>query len=127
MIMTGSGEAVILPDVKLNQLFKLYRRRELLSYISVHGNIISGASTYYHKDVFEDFGKFDENFKLLEDYPYYFHILSRGCYIHFIDVSTIDYCCDGVSSGGSYLFRVDISNLFSDISKSNKLSWLEKI
>lgn len=77
----------------------LFSQRELLlRYILLHGNIISGASTYYHRNIFSEIGFFDTAYRLIEDYPYYVKALTLGYDIKILKRNTIKYGVDGVSS-----------------------------
>lgn len=62
-------------------------------------SFISGASTYYSKEVFKRYGMFDEKYCLLEDYPYYLKLIQAGEKIGFLDYVTIGYRKGGVSTG----------------------------
>ncbi|CAJ1853123.1 hypothetical protein IIDPJIOB_02418 [Aeromonas veronii] len=74
------------------------QREQLLRYILLHGNIISGASTYYHRNIFSEIGFFDTAYRLIEDYPYYVKALTLGYDIKILKRNTIKYGVDGVSS-----------------------------
>ena len=77
----------------------LFNQRELLlRHILLHGNIISGASTYYHRNIFSEIGFFDTDYRLIEDYPYYVKALTLGYDIKVLKRNTIKYGVDGVSS-----------------------------
>lgn len=82
-------------------------REKLLKYISKKGNIISGASTYYRREIFERIGYFDERYRLLEDYPFYLKVLSNQIDIGFINMITINYGLSGVSSGKGKRKRIN--------------------
>ena len=69
----------------------------LLKRIILKGNIISGASTYYHRKIFEKIGLFDERYQLLEDFPFYVKALSNGINIHLLRRKVIRYRTGGVS------------------------------
>ncbi|WP_163000613.1 hypothetical protein [Vibrio owensii] len=59
---------------------------------------MSGASTYYRRSLFEKIGYFDEKYRLLEDYPFYVKALTLGVKINFLDIKSIRYGMDGVST-----------------------------
>ncbi len=77
-----------------------YLNRDPLSlYIRLcKGNFISGACTSYSKEVFEKFGFFDENYRLLEDFPFYLKLSRNGVKINFIDKPLIKYRLGGIST-----------------------------
>lgn len=64
-------------------------------------NFISGSSTYYSKDFFEKLGLFNENYKLLEDYPKYLEIVRKGVKIHYLNLVTKYYRLGGISTAKS--------------------------
>ncbi|MGL5931838.1 MAG: glycosyltransferase family 2 protein [Cetobacterium sp.] len=75
-----------------------FDQSNLYEFLIFNGNIISGASTYYKKEVFEKYGYFDEEIRLLEDMPFYLRILSKNEKIKFIAIKTIKYSLGGVST-----------------------------
>ena len=64
----------------------------------LRGNIISGASTAYAKCVFEEYGLYDEKCRLLEDWPYYLEVLSKGERITMWEHPVIYYRWGGIST-----------------------------
>ena len=88
----------------------------------INGNIMSGASTYYKKEVFEKIGYFDEQYKLLEDYPFYLKDLRMKNQIKFININTIKYSLDGISSSSivNNTLIEDFYKVFINEQKYNK-------
>jgi glycosyltransferase involved in cell wall biosynthesis len=82
------------------------------------GNFISGASTYYHKDVFDAVGFFDERYRLLEDYPFYLKLLKDNRNIHFIEKKMVRYGMNGISttSKPTEYLQNDLNNIYKTIS-----------
>lgn len=72
--------------------------KELLAYIC-WDNFISGACTYYARELFEKVGFFDDRMKLLEDTPFYIKCMLNGVEFTFLNEVTINYDMNGVSSG----------------------------
>ncbi|MDP4142956.1 MAG: glycosyltransferase [Bacillota bacterium] len=62
------------------------------------GNFISGACTSYHRSFFEKYGYFNEEYRLLEDYPKYLKIVREGEKIYFLNIPLIKYRLGGVST-----------------------------
>ena len=62
-------------------------------------NHFMGVGTYFSKDVFLKYGYFDENYRLIEDLPFYLHLLERGEKICFMDAVTMIYMPGGITSG----------------------------
>lgn len=102
LVVTGIREAYI--DGKFIEEFPLKKHRKrfeesnFYEFLILNGNIISGASTYYRREVFQKYGYFDESFKLLEDMPFYLKLLSNGEKIKFINLKTIKYFLGGIST-----------------------------
>ena len=84
----------VLPDQKDIQYFyndKLFQRL-------VIGNFISGACTFYSKELFKKMGLFDEEYILLEDYPYYLFLARNNIKFHFLDRITVFHRLGGISN-----------------------------
>ncbi len=98
-----------LPSVEEREILKY---KKLYNYLILNGNLISGASTYFKREVFDKYGFFDENLFLLEDMPYYLKLMRNNENIKFLDFSTIRYGDNGVSSFKNPLLRKDYMNLY---------------
>lgn len=59
--------------------------------------LISGAGTFYRRELFEKYGYFPEEFKLVEDAPYYSKLIDMGIEIGFLDCITYVHAAGGVS------------------------------
>ncbi len=62
-------------------------------------NFISGSCLYWKKSFLNELGLFDEKYLLLEDHPILFKILEKGGHIHYLDILTVKYGENGMSSG----------------------------
>ncbi|MGU5558852.1 glycosyltransferase [Aeromonas caviae] len=124
-LISDGSELAQLPNGKLHHLFA--RPSALLKRIMVQGNIISGASTYYHRKCFEEFGVFDEKCRLIEDYPYYIKVLSAGIGIHLFKRKVIKYGANGISSSGkNSILKKDYSVILNRILERDDLQFFEK-
>lgn len=114
------------PKAKVINLFD--NREKLLKYLLCRGNIVSGASTYYSRRVFDKIGFFDEKYKLLEDYPFYIKSLSNGLCIHFFERKVIFFGDEGVSSKKNInpILLRDYETLFSSIVECSDLNFFER-
>lgn len=75
-------------------------------------NLISGASTAYSRKCIIKYNLFDEQYKLLEDYPSYIEITHNGDSINFWARPVIMYRLVGISSGPRYRnIQQDIDNV----------------
>jgi len=82
---------------KKKEVQKIKKNKKLYKALC-KGNFISGACTYYRKAFFEQYGLFDEDYKLLEDYPKYLKATRNNCRIDFLDRPTIKYRWGGIST-----------------------------
>lgn len=85
--------------------------------VMCEGNLISGACTYYRRSVFEKFGFFNTDYKLMEDYPFYLKLLLENERIYFLDYVTIKYGVGGVSSPENLnpIYVEDWKKLYNDV------------
>ncbi len=119
-------EAEPLPRKKDFKLFK--DSPALLKRLLVKGNIVSGASTYYRRSVFNEIGYFDTKYRLLEDYPFYIKLLTYGLDIHLMERKVIKYGVYGVSSsvGVSPILKIDYVELHAYCAANANLNFLER-
>lgn len=91
-----------LKEIEPSQIVRYYLKRDLeklYKFLIINGNKISGASTYYKKEVFEKYGYFHESTRLIEDYPFILKILRNRVPIKLLEKITIKYRENGVSTG----------------------------
>ena len=101
----------------LYQVSLLDQSNHFFEYIMKYGNFVSGASTYYKKEIFDKYGLFDEKYKLLEDYPFYANLAFNNEKIGYIDYPTIQYELGGISTASNRnpLLDQDYVTLFKDV------------
>ncbi|EOT1170094.1 glycosyltransferase [Cronobacter dublinensis] len=125
----NSVEFATLPNDDQKKLFN--NNAELLEYILKHGSFISGACTYYRKSHLVKLGFFDEEYVLLEDYPFLVKTLLNGVRINYIDIIAIKYRLGGVSSimKRHPLLDRDFRKLYKKISEMTQLNlyWRRRI
>ncbi|WP_369834235.1 glycosyltransferase [Cronobacter dublinensis] len=125
----NSVEFATLPNDDQKKLFN--NNAELLKYILKHGSFISGACTYYRKSHLVKLGFFDEEYVLLEDYPFLVKTLLNGVRINYIDIIAIKYRLGGVSSimKRHPLLDRDFRKLYKKISEMTQLNlyWRRRI
>ena len=133
MIITGIREAklnrttiVKLPLSRFHHLFETPKK--LLKELVINGNVISGASTYYRREIFEKIGFFDENYFLLEDYPFYIKCLKEGGMIDFLSKPVIKYSVKGISNAANMhpLLKSDYARLNDKMMQEYPLTILDK-
>lgn len=82
------GNAIIKPNkIHIDVLSSDYA----LEYILKYGNFIAGANLFYSRDFLFKMGLFDEQYKLLEDFPFIIKVLKHGYKISFFPIITIKY------------------------------------
>ena len=64
-------------------------------------SFISGSCTAYSKRIIEKYKGFDTHYRLIEDFPFYARAVLDGVKIDFLDIISIYYGIDGVTSGKS--------------------------
>lgn len=90
-------EIQILPSIS-DQLYLINYNQNSLYNRLCFSNFISGACTFYSKKLFEKYGYFDEEYELLEDYPYYLKLSQVKQRIYFFDYISIKYRLGGIST-----------------------------
>lgn len=75
-----------------NEQVELYRRylpygKEPNIFINIllQINVIPAPSVIFKKEIFKEYGLFEEEYYLLEDYPYWLKLIFNGCKIGYID------------------------------------------
>lgn len=59
--------------------------------------LYAAGATAYETSIFEEYGYFNEKYKLVEDWTYWLFILKKGVMIHFIDYPILNHREGGVS------------------------------
>lgn len=135
-IVDNFGNALILTTVRevseknkenLEERPNIEERKRFLKknkYIDllVNGNFISGSCTFYRKEVFRKYGKFDEEYRLLEDYSYYLKLFKNNEVIKFSPIKTIKYNYGGISTTNTINLNLekDYIKLYSKEQKNVK-------
>ena len=70
---------------------RLYRR-----------NFLPAPAWIIDRTLFEKYGMFPEDTRLIEDYPYWLYLSMEGVKFGYIDEILIEYKCTGISSAGNY-------------------------
>ena len=92
----ADGRHEVVPTAQQRTLFN--HRAALLEQTIFKRNIISGACTYYRRTIFDAVGFFSDEYRLLEDHPYYIKLLTQGYDIGLLDRVVIKYAVGGVAS-----------------------------
>lgn len=65
-------------------------------------NCLPAPGRFLKKELFEKYGYLKEDTRLIEDYPYWLYLCSRGVKMAFLDERLVNYRLSGVSSAGRY-------------------------
>lgn len=117
-----------MPFIRDRKFFK--NKEALLKKMLLGRNLISGASTYYHREIFERIGVFNEDYLLLEDYPFYIKALVNNYNIHLFERKTIKYGTNGVSwnpqSTSNIALRKDLIKNCNEMLSLNLLKYWQR-
>lgn len=89
-------DGLIRPTNKLQKILKtkFYKYKKIMLRATP---LISGAGTFYRRELFEKYGYFPEEFKLVEDASYYTKLVELGVEFGFLDCITCVHAPGGVS------------------------------
>lgn len=115
-----------LPEANKYSLF--CHPKKLLKHLLVQGNIISGASTYYRREIFNIIGPFDESYRLLEDYPFYIKALTLDINVTIYQRKVVKYGTSGISAKGRLnpILQQDFYKLHEEFLTRQDLTLFEK-
>ncbi len=88
----------IRPGKAFGTLLNLAPRTALESMV-IKRNQISGCAVIYSRKLFDEYGLFDEDYRLLDDYPYYVRLLKKGEHFPYVHRVLTDHPMGGVSNG----------------------------
>lgn len=114
----SNGKSKLRPGNWVGFLLK-HNPKKLLNYMIRKKNVLSGCCTFYNKRLFVEQGYHDENYHLVEDYPYYVKLLRKGVTIGWMKEPTIIHSIGGVSTGNIHpsIYK-DIEFLREDLYKA---------
>ena len=95
----GKTSGRIEPDQRTIQQFLSYSSEDRAARI-FYTNIFCGATLSYRRSLLEECGGFDEQYRLLEDYPFMIRAVLEQRKIEFLNEPTIVYGENGVSASG---------------------------
>lgn len=102
------------------------------------GNPIPAPTSFIKKELLNKYGYFDERFKMVEDYPFWFKIVNNGEKIYFLKKITVFYrkICTSVSAKKNgeeisiAMFEFDKKFYYEELSKNSKnilYKWDKKV
>lgn len=98
---------------------------ELMHCLLLYGACLPSTSTCFRALFFRRFGKFDEEFRLVEDYPMHIRLAEEGWIIHYHNFVAIKHRHGGISHGQSAVSTTSSNLYFSDMRRLMAIS-LEK-
>ncbi len=87
---------------------------DLLEALIKYGACMPSTSTCFKRTFFEKFGKFDEKYTLIEDYPMHIRLAEEGWIIHFENFVAIKHRNGGISHGRENTKRKSVVLYFTD-------------
>lgn len=95
-------------------LLRSYDPQQLRNRLYVR-NCLPAPAFFMKKELFDRYGYYSEETRLIEDYPYWLHLCEENCKIGFMDDRLIDYKLTGVSSAGHYsrMFMEDMLVIYN--------------
>lgn len=92
------GHSKIRPSFYVGYLLK-WNPKYLMNYMVRKRNLISGCSIAYDRALIEKYGKYDEKYHLVEDYPYYINLLRKNVKFGWCRKPSVIHEIGGVSTG----------------------------
>lgn len=93
---------------------------QLLDYMVCKKNVISGSCTFCSKELFETYGYYDEDYHLVEDYPYYVMLLQKKVKFGWTSMPSICHEIGGVSTGKVH------PSIYKDIELMREKMYMQK-
>ncbi|MBU3179277.1 glycosyltransferase [Clostridium estertheticum] len=91
------------------------------------GNFIPSPGMAYKRELINRYGMYDEEYRLLEDYPRWLYLTRNGCSIGFLQRNIVKYRTGGISSNRN----VEIDKIYNDdlelVRKKEILPYLNSI
>jgi glycosyltransferase involved in cell wall biosynthesis len=115
-------------DIDFN-ILKGVTASKLYDIMMIEKSVMPGTSTFYTKKVLEEYGYFDEDYRLIEDYPFYLKITRNGEKVFFSDIiSTLYRHGSGVSTTPNIGYQKDMDLLFRKeiIPYIGQYSWFDR-
>ena len=94
-------------------------------------NMIVGCCTAQSRRCFDEYGLYDERYRIIEDYPRYLYLSREGVPIHFMDRVVVKYSSGGISSQARFnevyekesdaIFENEVLKFADDREKAEKM------
>lgn len=79
-------------------------------------NCLPAPAIFVKRELYERYGLYPEEYRLIEDYPYWLRLCAKGVKIGFLDERLVEYKLSGVSSAGHYseMFMKDLKLIYEN-------------
>ena len=112
-------------DTKMQNAKAIFPRRYALDYVNSNKPIniyyklcerviLPGPGFTFKREVIDIFGFYDENYKLVEDYPRFLYLIRNGCNIKFIDKILIKYRDGGITNQTLNSENAEVKKIIKD-------------
>ncbi len=91
--------------------------RLLMNYMICRHNLISSCCTAYSTELFKRYGYLDEDYRLLDDYPYYIYLLQRGVRFAYTNEVFLEHSMEGGVSTGDEIHPLILKDLYTMFAK----------
>ncbi len=79
---------------KFQENLNKFEPHRIFKKLCVHNEIVA-CGVFFERRFFDTYGLYDENYKLMEDWPKWLEITKKGCSIVYHDFYTVDYRANG--------------------------------
>jgi len=115
-------------DINMNELEDINSEQSKSKYILKDGenppeffkwlaltNRIPAPGVMFKKYIFEEYGEFDERYRLLDDWPMWLKLSRNGCKIYYLDIVSVKYRYNiGVSTNSNIYFLQDLEKCIEE-------------
>ena len=95
-----------------------YGSQDLLKMLLKYEACLPSTSTCFKREFFEKFGKFNEEYTIVEDYPMHIRLAEEGWIIHYENFIAIKHRHGGISHGQEQAVRKSVICYYTDFQRS---------
>jgi len=93
---------------------------EIFCKLCIHNDIVAGG-VFFSKSFFEQYGVFDESYRLLEDWPKWLEVTKNGCKFIYRPFYAVKYRCNrGIGTSYNPMYMQDKKTVLSKIIKPSR-------
>lgn len=122
IVYVKKNKNIVLPEKYICKLIKKSSPQKLFDLLCRDINYIYTIGTFFRRTIFDKYGMFDEDYRLLEDAPFVLKILLQNEKLWFYDKITCVYRRGGISNrkNKSYDLEKDAKTVFYKLKYANK-------